>query len=88
MALKIQTFLALGGSLNLLRVTEQYAGEEYHRYNSADRVKGIRCASCSRGVPRELKAGLWRHGKWMCANQNNGKPQCVLVHRSIWEEAA
>lgn len=30
-----QTFLALGGPLNGLQVTEQYAGPDYRRFNSA-----------------------------------------------------
>ena len=38
--MKEQTFLAVGGPLHGNRVTEQYAGEEYHRFNSADRVTG------------------------------------------------
>lgn len=32
----VQTFRCIGGPLDGLEATEQYAGSDYHRFNSAD----------------------------------------------------
>ena len=93
-------YVAIGGPLNGHRVTEQYAGSEYHRFNSADKVaKGKkRCPGCRKNMLRtKAPRGYWVHTTgtdsskqlvttFACANQNPGKPSGVLVHESVWEE--
>lgn len=89
--MSIATYLAIGGPLNGHRVTEQYAGDEYHRFNSADKVPTRPCGWCKKGAAREQKSnGTWVHthprlGRFVCSVQDPNKPRGVLVHGSLWE---
>lgn len=63
------TYLAIGGPLAGHRVTEQYAGDDYHRFNSAEKVrKGKpKCTGCRKNYLREWREpkpgrfGMWVH---------------------------
>ena len=89
--MKVQTFLAVGGPLHGDQVTEDYAGPEYHRFNSADRVvTAVRCMACRNGATRlwDARRGRWRHeGGIECYSQDRGKPKCVLVHQTLWDQS-
>jgi hypothetical protein len=98
---KATTYPAIGGPLDGHRVTEQYAGPDYHRYNTAVRLNlrysAKKCAACRKGILRvQTPGGKWLHQTGMdkpgqiitgfeCNIQHPDKPKGVLVHKSIWE---
>lgn len=72
--MKSITFPCLGGPLNGHWVSEQYAGPEYSRYNSANKI-----------TPPHQKTPLKDHfGRWEYYYVH--QPRCVLVHESIWPD--
>lgn len=75
----VQSYLALGGPLHGLEVTEQYAGDDYIRYNSAggasQNYKRITLPSGGRALIR-IKGSY-------------SNPRCVLVYfpsQTDWRE--
>ncbi len=81
--IKIQTFLAIGGPLDGHTVTEDYAGDEYNRFNNAG------------GVSYKMKPVRYGKGPGcvglVYVRDETGKkiiktPACVLIHDSIFDK--
>lgn len=73
--MKVQTFLAIGGPLDGHQVTEDYAGDEYNRFNSS-RGETYKMTNNGYGCTYERDA----KGKKIIE-----RPKCVLIHDSIFE---
>lgn len=70
MAKVIQTFLAVGGPLNGLSVTEQYAGPEYTRFNNAS------------GIEYSYETVVLPSGRaFLKRTRDVIMPKCLLIHK-------
>ena len=68
--MKVQTFKCYGGPLDGLEVTEQYAGEDYVRYNA-----------CAGRYPKYMEVTLKDGSKFdRCIKGQYINPSCVLVY--------
>jgi len=73
--MKVQTFIAIGGPLDKLTVTEQYAGPDYIRFNS------------SVGKIFAMVVKLSKDGQRHFNTYDKTKiivPRCVLIHKSCF----
>ena len=78
--MKVQTFLAIGGPLNGFKVTEDYAGDEYTRYNCSGGLTYKTKLICDRNtITKHCVYERDEKGKKIPINE-----KCVLIHDSIF----
>lgn len=70
--MKVQTFLAIGGPCDGLEVTEQYAGDDYRRYNGATRHRYV-YTKAQTATGKVIT---------VCGRVKNTRT-CVLIHKDI-----
>jgi hypothetical protein len=76
--MKVQTFKAIGGPLNGHNVTEDYAGEDYTRFNNSGGVS-YRMTYMLSGTVKILIYVRDKSGKKIIEI-----PKCVLIHKSCF----